>query len=97
MLVSDQVFRALLEAVIDGRYAPGEKLPTQRALTARPSRSGNPFGAGVDQAEAQRVDQVELWELVGRRGGQPGRVGLEKTADTGVGRPLTLTNTCSQT
>jgi GntR family transcriptional regulator, transcriptional repressor for pyruvate dehydrogenase complex len=34
MLVSDQVFRALLEAVLEGRYAPGEKLPTQRALAA---------------------------------------------------------------
>jgi GntR family transcriptional repressor for pyruvate dehydrogenase complex len=34
MLVSDQVFRALLEALLDGRYAPGEKLPTQRALAA---------------------------------------------------------------
>src|SRR5919198_67874 len=34
MLVSDQVFRTLLEAVLDGTYAPGEKLPTQRALAA---------------------------------------------------------------
>src|SRR5438874_10307473 len=33
-LVSDQVFRSLLEAVLAGRYAPGEKLPTQRALAA---------------------------------------------------------------
>jgi DNA-binding FadR family transcriptional regulator len=33
-LVSDQVFRTLLEAVLAGRYAPGEKLPTQRALAA---------------------------------------------------------------
>ena len=33
-LVSDHVFRALLEAVLAGRYAPGEKLPTQRALAA---------------------------------------------------------------
>src|SRR2546430_16328155 len=33
-LVSDQVFRALLEAVLAGRYAPGEKLPPQRALAA---------------------------------------------------------------
>jgi GntR family transcriptional regulator, transcriptional repressor for pyruvate dehydrogenase complex len=33
-LVSDHVFRALLEAVLSGRYAPGEKLPTQRALAA---------------------------------------------------------------
>jgi len=34
MLVSDQVFRTLLEALLEGRYAPGEKLPTQRALVA---------------------------------------------------------------
>jgi DNA-binding FadR family transcriptional regulator len=33
-LVSDQVFRSLLEAVLAGRYVPGEKLPTQRALAA---------------------------------------------------------------
>ena len=33
-LVSDQVFRTVLEAVLAGRYAPGEKLPTQRALAA---------------------------------------------------------------
>jgi GntR family transcriptional regulator, transcriptional repressor for pyruvate dehydrogenase complex len=32
MLVSDQVFGTLLEALLEGRYAPGEKLPTQRAL-----------------------------------------------------------------
>jgi GntR family transcriptional regulator, transcriptional repressor for pyruvate dehydrogenase complex len=32
--VSDQVFRVLLEALLSGRYAPGEKLPTQRALAA---------------------------------------------------------------
>jgi GntR family transcriptional repressor for pyruvate dehydrogenase complex len=33
-LVSDQVFATLLEALLSGRYAPGEKLPTQRALAA---------------------------------------------------------------
>jgi GntR family transcriptional repressor for pyruvate dehydrogenase complex len=33
-LVSDQVFRVLLEALLSGRYEPGEKLPTQRALAA---------------------------------------------------------------
>jgi DNA-binding FadR family transcriptional regulator len=31
-LVSEQVFAELLEAVLTGRYAAGEKLPTQRAL-----------------------------------------------------------------
>jgi GntR family transcriptional regulator, transcriptional repressor for pyruvate dehydrogenase complex len=33
-LVSDHVFGELLEALLSGRYAPGEKLPTQRALAA---------------------------------------------------------------
>jgi GntR family transcriptional repressor for pyruvate dehydrogenase complex len=33
-LVSEHVFGELLEAVLTGRYAPGEKLPTQRALAA---------------------------------------------------------------
>ena len=33
-LVSDHVFRTLLEALLAERYAPGEKLPTQRTLAA---------------------------------------------------------------
>jgi GntR family transcriptional regulator, transcriptional repressor for pyruvate dehydrogenase complex len=33
-LVSDRVFVTLLEALLGGRYAAGEKLPTQRALAA---------------------------------------------------------------
>jgi DNA-binding FadR family transcriptional regulator len=30
----EQVFRELVGAVLDGRYAPGERLPPQRALAA---------------------------------------------------------------
>ena len=33
-LVSDRVFATLLEALLAGRYEPGERLPTQRALAA---------------------------------------------------------------
>ena len=33
-LVSEQVFLSLLEALLSGRYSPGERLPTQRALAA---------------------------------------------------------------
>jgi DNA-binding FadR family transcriptional regulator len=32
--VPDQVFRRLAADVIAGRHAPGERLPTQRALAA---------------------------------------------------------------
>jgi GntR family transcriptional regulator, transcriptional repressor for pyruvate dehydrogenase complex len=35
MAVSDRVYRSLLDALADGRYAPGDKLPTQRALATR--------------------------------------------------------------
>ena len=45
-------------------------------------------GAGVDEAESQRVGEVELWELVGGRGGEHGRVGLKGAAKAGVGRSL---------
>src|SRR5881392_2726395 len=33
-LVSERVFAQLLEALLAGRYAEGEKLPTQRVLAA---------------------------------------------------------------
>ncbi|MDX6696942.1 MAG: hypothetical protein QOE65_339 [Solirubrobacteraceae bacterium] len=33
-LVSEHVFGQLLEALLSGRYAPGERLPTQRVLAA---------------------------------------------------------------
>src|SRR4051794_27415267 len=33
-LVSEQVFSALLETLLSGRYTPGERLPTQRRLAA---------------------------------------------------------------
>lgn len=33
-LVSEKVFAQLLDAVLSGRYAPGERLPTQRDLAA---------------------------------------------------------------
>jgi GntR family transcriptional regulator, transcriptional repressor for pyruvate dehydrogenase complex len=33
-LVSEQVFLSLLEALLSGRYSPGERLPTQRRLAA---------------------------------------------------------------
>jgi GntR family transcriptional repressor for pyruvate dehydrogenase complex len=33
-LVSEQVFFSLLETLLSGRYAPGERLPTQRTLAA---------------------------------------------------------------
>jgi DNA-binding FadR family transcriptional regulator len=57
-LVSDQVFRILCEDILAGRYAPGEKLPTQRRLAAD-------FGvnmASVREA-VKRLEQLRLVEV----------------------------------
>src|SRR3954452_17184283 len=57
-LVSDQVFRALAEEILSGRYAPGEKLPTQRTLAAE---------LGVNMASVReavkRLEQLRLLEV----------------------------------
>ena len=57
-LVSDQVFRNLSEAILTGRYEPGEKLPTQRTLAAE---------LGVNMASireaVKRLEQLRLVEV----------------------------------
>jgi GntR family transcriptional regulator, transcriptional repressor for pyruvate dehydrogenase complex len=57
-LVSDQVFRLLSEDILAGRYEPGEKLPTQRALAAE---------LGVNMASireaVKRLEQIRLVEV----------------------------------
>ena len=65
-LVSDQVFRALSEEILTGRYAPGEKLPTQRALAAE---------LGVNMASVREaVKRLEQLNLVEVRHGDAMRV-----------------------
>lgn len=65
-LVSDQVFGALSEAILSGRYAPGEKLPTQRALAA---------DLGVNMASVREaVKRLEQLNLVEVRHGDAMRV-----------------------
>jgi GntR family transcriptional regulator, transcriptional repressor for pyruvate dehydrogenase complex len=65
-LVSDQVFRALAEDVLCDRYAPGEKLPTQRRLAA---------DLGVNMASVREaVKRLEQLGLVEVRHGDAMRV-----------------------
>lgn len=65
-LVSDQVFGVLSEAILAGRYAPGEKLPTQRALAA---------SLGVNMASVREaVKRLEQLNLVEVRHGDAMRV-----------------------
>lgn len=65
-LVSDQVFRELSEGILAGRHAPGEKLPTQRALAA---------DLGVNMASVREaVKRLEQIGLVDVRHGDAMRV-----------------------
>lgn len=65
-LVSDQVFRVLCEQILSGRYEPGEKLPTQRALAA---------DLGVNMASVREaVKRLEQLHLVEVRHGDAMRV-----------------------
>jgi len=65
-LVSDRVFRSLSEDVLSGRYAPGEKLPTQRRIAA---------DLGVNMASVREaVKRLEQLRLVDVRHGDAMRV-----------------------
>jgi GntR family transcriptional repressor for pyruvate dehydrogenase complex len=62
----DQVFRRLVADVLSGRYAPGERLPAQRALAAR---------MGVNMASVREgVKRLEQLRLVETRHGDGMRV-----------------------
>jgi GntR family transcriptional repressor for pyruvate dehydrogenase complex len=71
-LVSDDVFRRLTEDILGGRYEPGEKLPTQRALAA---------DLGVNMASVREaVKRLEQLRLVEVRHGDAMRVADWRTA-----------------
>lgn len=64
--VPDQVFRRLVAGVLSGRYAPGERLPPQRALAA---------DHGVNMASVREaVKRLEQLRLVETRHGDGMRV-----------------------
>src|SRR3954447_22761154 len=55
---SDRVFRDLCESIVSGRYAPGEKLPTQRALAADLGVNIGPVREAVKRLEQLRLVEV---------------------------------------
>src|SRR3954466_8639614 len=71
-LVSEDVFRRLVEEILGGAYEPGEKLPTQRALAA---------SLGVNMASIREaVKRLEQLRLVEVRHGDAMRVADWRTA-----------------
>jgi GntR family transcriptional regulator, transcriptional repressor for pyruvate dehydrogenase complex len=57
-LVSDRVFAELLEAILAGRYAPGEKLPAQRALAAELGVTMSSVREALKRLEQMRLVDV---------------------------------------
>src|SRR3954449_1835273 len=55
---SERVFAALCESIVSGRYAPGEKLPTQRALAADLGVTIGPVREAVKRLEQLRLVDV---------------------------------------
>ena len=54
----EQVFRELAAAVLDGRYAPGERLPPQRALAADLGVNMASLREGIKRLEQLRLVEV---------------------------------------
>ena len=55
----DQVFRTLAEAVLSGRYAPGERLPGQRAMAAELGVNMASLREGIKRLEQLRLIEVK--------------------------------------
>jgi DNA-binding FadR family transcriptional regulator len=54
----EQVFQQLVGAVLEGRYAPGERLPTQRALAAELGVNMASLREGIKRLEQLRLVEV---------------------------------------
>lgn len=85
----DQLFESLLTAILDGRYAPGDRLPSQRALAAE-------FGVNMASLRAA-IDRLAQLRLIEVRHGEPMRVadwrsagGLELLAHAAGSEPALL-------
>jgi GntR family transcriptional regulator, transcriptional repressor for pyruvate dehydrogenase complex len=55
----EQVFRELVGAVLEGRYAPGERLPPQRALAADLGVTMGSLREGIKRLEQLRLVEVK--------------------------------------
>jgi GntR family transcriptional regulator, transcriptional repressor for pyruvate dehydrogenase complex len=55
----DQVFQQLIAGVLDGRYAPGERLPPQRTLAAELGVNMASLREGIKRLEQLRLVEVK--------------------------------------
>lgn len=90
--VPDQVFARLCEAILGGRYAPGERLPTQRALAADLEVNLATVREAVKRLEQLRLVEVRHGDamrvLDWRRSGGLEALALVDSVDPSVARAL---------
>jgi DNA-binding FadR family transcriptional regulator len=90
--VPDQVFARLCEAILGGRYAPGERLPTQRALAADLQVNVASVREAVKRLEQLRLVEVRHGDamrvLDWRRSGGLDALALLGSVDADVVRSL---------
>jgi GntR family transcriptional regulator, transcriptional repressor for pyruvate dehydrogenase complex len=90
--VPDQVFARLCEAILSGRYAPGERLPPQRALAADMEVNMASVREALKRLEQLRLVEVRHGDatrvLDWRRSGGLEALALLGSVDATVLRPL---------
>ena len=90
--VPDQVFGRLCEAILGGRYAPGERLPTQRALAADLGVNVATVREAVKWLEQLRLVEVRHGDAMRvrdwRQSGGLDALALLTSVDAGVVRSL---------
>jgi GntR family transcriptional regulator, transcriptional repressor for pyruvate dehydrogenase complex len=90
--VPDQVFARLCEAILGGRYAPGERLPTQRALAADLRVNVATVREAVKRLEQLRLVEVRHGDAMRvrdwRRSGGLDALALLTSVDADVVRSL---------
>jgi GntR family transcriptional regulator, transcriptional repressor for pyruvate dehydrogenase complex len=62
--ISERVFRALSDDVLSGRYAPGEKLPTQRRLAAELGVNMAPVREALKRLEQLRLVEARQGDAI---------------------------------
>lgn len=92
MSVPDQVFARLCEAILGGQYAPGERLPTQRALAADLQVNIATVREAVGRLEQLRLVEVRHGDAMRvrdwRRTGGLDALALLRSVDRDVVRSL---------
>ncbi len=90
--VPDQVFGRLCEAILGGRYAPGERLPTQRALAADLDVNIATVREAIKRLEQLRLVEVRHGDAMRvrdwRQSGGLDALALLTSVDAGVVRSL---------